>query len=69
MWEYRTEIINAKTSFMGGKFNSQELDKKLNELGKQDWELVSFATSNQGFGDSRSIIAIFKRKTNYEISL
>ncbi len=61
MWEYRTEIIKATASFMGGKFNSEELDAKLNEMGSKGWELVNFATANRGYGESGSIIAIFKR--------
>lgn len=61
-WEYKTIVIKAKTSFMGGKFNNDEIDAVLNKYGKAGWELVSAVTSNQAYGDSGSLICIFKRK-------
>ena len=61
-WEYKTVTINHKTSFNGGKFDNAEIDKALNELGIYEWELVSAVTSNEGLGDSRSIILFLKRK-------
>ena len=66
MWEYKTEIINAKGVFSSGKFHSEELDQKLNEMGKLGWELVNIATSNKGYGESRALIAVFKRPIKSE---
>lgn len=62
MWEYKTVIIKAQKSFMGGKFDSNEIDKVLNEYGKFGWELVSIVTSNRGQGDSGSLICVFKKE-------
>lgn len=60
IWEYKT--IQIKThGALGGLVDTDNLDSKLNELGKLGWELVSSSTTTQDFGSSRRIIAIFKR--------
>ncbi|NMA85976.1 MAG: DUF4177 domain-containing protein [Tissierellia bacterium] len=37
-------------------------NSKLNELGEQGWELVSCISTNAGYGITREIIAVFKRR-------
>lgn len=56
MWEYKTIIIKAKASLMGGKFDSSKIDAELNVHGNNGWELVSVVTSNRGYGESGSLI-------------
>ncbi len=61
-WEYRTERFPARGGFLGGKFNEPALTAKLNELGDQRWELISAFATHQGYGQSRDIVAIFRRE-------
>lgn len=59
-WEYKT-IKLATTGFSGGKLNERLLDERMNELGEQGWELVSAFDTNQSYGASRDVVAVFKR--------
>ena len=61
-WEYKTIVIKAKASFWGGKFDNNELDNILNKYGEDGWELVNVVASNQAYGESGSLICIFKRE-------
>ena len=61
-WEYKTVKTPASGGFLGGKFDSTALVMRLNELGDEGWELVAAFTTNQGYGQSRDIVAIFKRQ-------
>jgi hypothetical protein len=60
-WEYTTMKLAATEGFLGGKFDEAGLNIRLNDLGKQGWELVSAFTTQRGYGQSRDIVAIFKR--------
>lgn len=60
-WEYRT--IKYKTGgFLGGKVKEDEFEQILNEAGYEGWELVSCFDTNEANGQSKDIIAVFKRK-------
>ena len=59
-WEYKI-IKLATKGFTGGEFDETELDKLLNELGSQGWELVSAFDTNQAYGETRDVVVIFKR--------
>ena len=61
-WEYKTIKLRA-TGFLGGKFNEAEFDRMLNELGGQGWELTSAFDTNESYGQTRDVVAIFKRPT------
>ena len=61
-WEYKTVKTPARGGFLGGKFDEKILDARLNELGEQRWELVAGFATHQGYGQSRDIVAIFKRE-------
>ncbi|MCX7774347.1 MAG: DUF4177 domain-containing protein [Clostridia bacterium] len=63
-WEYRTLQIEA-TGFMGGIVDLQTFQGELNALGKEGWELVSCFDTNMNQGQTRYVIAIFKRKRLY----
>lgn len=60
-WDYK--ILKLETSgFLGGKVNAEELESNLNELGRNDWELVAAFDTNMGHGQTRDVITIFKRR-------
>ena len=59
-WEYKTLKIATK-GFMGGKLDEAQFEEYLNELGQQQWELVTAFDTNQGSGQTRDVVAIFKR--------
>ena len=63
-FEYQTKIIEPKNSFWsaGGKFDPEYVDKVLNEMARERWELVEAAVSNQFLGETISLICIFKRE-------
>jgi hypothetical protein len=60
-WEYKTLKFGTKGIF-GGKVDESALDKALNEIGRQGWELVSMLATSQAQGQSRDLIAVFKRQ-------
>jgi len=59
-WEYKT-IELAAHGFLGGKVDLVKFDLMLNQLGREGWELVAAFDTNQGYGATRDVIAIFKR--------
>jgi len=60
-FEYRTMIYDPK-GFAGGKVDGEALQDALNKFGSRGWELVSCVSSNSGYGHTRSLVCIFKRK-------
>ena len=38
-----------------------KLDRLMNDLGNENWELVAAFSTNQGFGDTKDAVLIFKR--------
>ncbi|HOP10924.1 MAG TPA: DUF4177 domain-containing protein [Oscillospiraceae bacterium] len=63
-FEYYTYCYDTE-GWSGGKVDVVRLQAELNRLGEDGWELVSGTSSNQAYGQSRSLIFIFKRKLNY----
>ncbi len=59
-WEYRTIKLKGK-GFWGGGLDETQLDDAMNELGREGWELVSVLGTNEVYGKTRHIVAIFKR--------
>ncbi len=47
---------------MGGILDMDVFQNELNELGAEGWELVSCFDTNMNQGQSRYVIAVFKRK-------
>ncbi len=60
-FEYTVLDVPAK-GFWGGKINYKELSGKLNELGKNGWEVVSSGETNMWRGASRGIFLILKKE-------
>lgn len=59
-FEYKT-IELAAHGFLGGKIDRVKFELLLNELGRDGWELVNAFDTNSGYGQTRDVIAIFKR--------
>ena len=59
-WEYNT-LKMATTGFSGGKLDEDTFTDHLNDLGDQGWELVAAFDTNQGGGQTRDVIVVFKR--------
>lgn len=60
-WSYKT--VKYKTGgFLGGKVDEKEFEDLLNSYGYEGWELVSCFDTSVSQGQSRDVIAIFKRK-------
>lgn len=64
-WEYKTIKLGTTGWFAGGNLDEVKLDTYMNELGQQGWELTSAFDTNQTYGASKDVIAIFKRKVEY----
>jgi hypothetical protein len=63
-WEYHTSTFDFDSEAFisqGGLFDSARFTLELNRLGWDGWELVSVSDTNQVQGDTRYIVAVFKR--------
>ncbi|HOL91194.1 MAG TPA: DUF4177 domain-containing protein [Clostridiales bacterium] len=60
-WQYQTVQFDT-TGFMGGIIDLDEFQATLNSLGADGWELVTCFDTNMAQGQSRYVIAVFKRK-------
>jgi hypothetical protein len=61
LWEYKTIQFETK-GFMGGILDLESFESDLNDLGKEGWELINCFDTNMSQGQSRYVIAVFKRK-------
>ncbi|MDX9872894.1 MAG: DUF4177 domain-containing protein [Clostridia bacterium] len=60
-WEYR--VIKYDTEgFLGGKIETSTFERELNDLGGQGWELVSCFDTSMSYGQTRHVVAVFKRR-------
>lgn len=65
MQQFEYKVLDIATrGWWSGKINFQELASKLNELGREGWEVVSSSDINKWEGASRSVIVILKRPLN-----
>lgn len=60
-WEYKTVEFDTK-GFSGGILEISTFNESLNNCGRDGWELVSCFDTNQSYGASRKVIAVFKRE-------
>ena len=60
IWEYKT-IKLAATGWVGGKIDELRLDQMMNDLGQQGWELAAALDTNEGYGNTKDVVVIFKR--------
>ncbi len=61
MYEYKT-IKFRTTGFFGVNLNLEEMQEELNKLGALGWELVSALSNNEGYGSTKEIVCILKKK-------
>ncbi|MGN7358387.1 DUF4177 domain-containing protein [Paenibacillus sp. SAF-054] len=60
-WAYKT-VKYSTGGLFGGKVDEEAFENLLNSYGFDGWELVSCFDTNYSQGQSRDVIAIFKRK-------
>lgn len=62
MFEYK--VISVKDKLLGNRFSPDKLEKAINTLGRDGWELIEIANSDSaGMLTNRSeMIMIFKKK-------
>ena len=60
-WIYKTLKLDT-IGFKGGIVQTEVLEKGLNQLGEQGWELVVAFDTAQEDGRSREVLAIFKKE-------
>ncbi len=61
-FEYQLLDVPVDKSFWGGKIDVQALTDKLNELGREGWELVSTVDTELYGGGSRGLLVMLKRE-------
>ena len=59
-YEYKVMAYDPH-GFFGGNVEVSQIEKQLNQLGDDGWEMVSCTSSNQSYGATKSIVCIFKR--------
>jgi hypothetical protein len=59
-WEYKIVDLETKGFFLVD-FDAKKAEDELNQLGDQNWELVTVATTSSHTGRSLSNVLIFKR--------
>ena len=60
-WEYKSIKMTTHPTFAAGKLDEAALDNALNDLGGQGWELVAVFPLSQTIGETRDVVAAFKR--------
>jgi hypothetical protein len=60
-WEYTTVTQLPSSSFIGGRLDTEEFERQLNELGREGWEVVSAFGLNQSGGLTRQAVVLLKR--------
>ena len=62
-FEYKLLDILDQSGFFssGGKFNYEEVASKLNEFGREGWEVVGTTDINRYQGATRNLLIILKR--------
>jgi hypothetical protein len=62
-WEYNVIAYEPDTGFfsLGGKVDPADMRERLNQLGREGWELVSSFDTAFGKGATRNVVFVFKR--------
>ncbi|RYC71824.1 MULTISPECIES: DUF4177 domain-containing protein [Spirosoma] len=60
-FEYLTLEVDT-SGFWNNKIDSQQLNDKLNELGREGWEVTSTVDLNRPQGATKGLLVILKRE-------
>ncbi len=61
-WEYRTLKLDTTKYVFGSDLDATKLDQYMNQLGEEGWELVTAFDTNVGSGQTKDVVAVFKRQ-------
>ncbi|MBN1818699.1 MAG: DUF4177 domain-containing protein [Sedimentisphaerales bacterium] len=61
IWEYKVLKLET-TGFLGAKLDADAFEAYMNNLGRDGWELVTAFDTNQAYGETRDVVAVFKRQ-------
>ena len=61
-YEYKILEVPATGWFWGGKIDTQALTNKLNDLGREGWQVSAMNGTNMWRGASRSLFVILQRE-------
>lgn len=61
-FEYKILNMTATGFWVGGKIDFPALERSINALGQDGWELTSSFDTNTYQGQTREVVLIFKRK-------
>ncbi|MFZ4764616.1 MAG: DUF4177 domain-containing protein [Roseimicrobium sp.] len=63
-WEYLTESFGIKNSvFSGPKYDNEDMKTKLNQLGREGWEVVTMTPVKESSGHGTALLlAVLKRR-------
>lgn len=59
-WAYLTLVLETGF-FSNGKMDAESFQEKLDEHGREGWELVSVFDTNAHQGATTQVVAVFKR--------
>ncbi len=60
-FEYSTVAFDTTTFLIGSQLNHEKFNQKLNEYGRDGWELVNVFDLNRHSGATYEVVAVFKR--------
>jgi len=59
-WEYKSMLISGH-GIWGARIDCAKIDKILNKLGEEGWELVASKIATPEWGVHKGILCVFKR--------
>lgn len=62
-YEYSTIAFDTTTLLLGSRLDHERFNAKLNDYGKEGWELVNVFDLNRHSGTTYEVVAVFKRAT------
>jgi hypothetical protein len=60
-WEYLT-VRFERTGFLAKQLDLDAFNEKLNELGRQGWDLAAYVDPTRGATEARDVVIVFKRQ-------
>ena len=61
MFQYK--VLNLEFSFFSSKIKQDELESKLNDLGREGWELTTSLETNSSQGRTNQAVLILKKRS------